>query len=442
MSRVPWSKAACAGAIAFALARGALAAPVAANDPHTLALAALHDLRAAISSIIAAEQATSSGPAEYKHDAQRAINALAGPNDDAYDAKAGSDGDAGGVLPHLDALLDRTATPPWVPAIHGVQANTRAALGSLEDAMQADGLDTFEVKASQALLNLEVALGRGSDPGVLGGLLGAMASTELGVPAKAARLNACDAPTRPGYGVHGGYWVWQALRLNGRTQTLSEPGGTHFQRKGNMLIYYTPAAQLPPAQCTVHAAHAAPQALLRSPVETDSRGRALLRVSYDPAEAAPRVRSAVWHPAPQDNAQASGWMPVALKTGAAPPYTAAQAHAGQPIYEKHCSSCHGADLQGVAAPAIAGHDFVSTAQKNGWTMGILRTIVTENMPFNDPGALSPKQYADVIAYLLAANCYTAGKAPFPLHHIAALDTMHLPDPPGAAQADAHGVCKP
>ena len=73
---------------------------------------------------------------------------------------------------------------------------------------------------------------------------------------------------------------------------------------------------------------------------------------------------------------------------------------------------------------------------------MLRTIVTQKMPFNDPGSLNPKQYAEVMAYLLAANCYAAGGRPFPEHHSAALDGMQLPNPPAGGHADSHGVCMP
>jgi cytochrome c len=99
--------------------------------------------------------------------------------------------------------------------------------------------------------------------------------------------------------------------------------------------------------------------------------------------------------------------------GAQPPYTAAQAHAGSAIYRRACLQCHGADLQGAAGPAVAGTEFLTNAQHNKWTLGDMRTTVFENMPFSNPGSLAPQQYADVMAFLLASNCYAAGTQPFP-----------------------------
>ncbi|HLH91787.1 MAG TPA: hypothetical protein VKX28_25445 [Xanthobacteraceae bacterium] len=40
-------------------------------------------------------------------------------------------------------------------------------------------------------------------------------------------------------------------------------------------------------------------------------------------------------------------------------------------------------------------------------------LVVTSMPRDNPGSLSPTQYADVLAYLLAADCYPAGRKQFP-----------------------------
>ena len=71
----------------------------------------------------------------------------------------------------------------------------------------------------------------------------------------------------------------------------------------------------------------------------------------------------------------------------------------------------------------------------------LRSVVVYNMPFNDPGTLSKHQYADVLAYLLAANCYPAGNKPFPESGSDALSKLHV-EPPGSMHPtdEKTGVC--
>jgi polar amino acid transport system substrate-binding protein len=124
-------------------------------------------------------------------------------------------------------------------------------------------------------------------------------------------------------------------------------------------------------------------------------------------------------------------------------YTAEQARQGHDVYMQHCASCHGDKLQGLAAPALAGNDFLSTAQHNGWTIGMLQTIVTQNMPFNDPASLSDGQYADVIAYLLASNCYPAGTRKFPEQATAAISNIKISTPEHpSGSTSGNGTCLP
>jgi alcohol dehydrogenase (cytochrome c) len=114
---------------------------------------------------------------------------------------------------------------------------------------------------------------------------------------------------------------------------------------------------------------------------------------------------------------ASGNANLPASVGSAP-YTAAQVAAGQKAYETSCVSCHGAQLQGVSAPALTGASF-ARAHLN---LSQVHAIVTTQMPLGAPGSLSPEQYADIMAYLLAYDCVPAtggtaasggGTAPFP-----------------------------
>jgi mono/diheme cytochrome c family protein len=89
-------------------------------------------------------------------------------------------------------------------------------------------------------------------------------------------------------------------------------------------------------------------------------------------------------------------------------YTAAQAHNGAVVYQQSCEACHGASLEGVAAPALKGQAFGEMATAQGLTVDSLITVVANTMPQSDPGSLSPTQVNAVVAYILQQNSYPAG----------------------------------
>ena len=92
------------------------------------------------------------------------------------------------------------------------------------------------------------------------------------------------------------------------------------------------------------------------------------------------------------------------------PYTQAQVAAGKAAYAQSCGACHGAQLQGISAPALTGSAFGGSHL----SVSALRSIVTKQMPLTAPGSLSPAAYASIMAYLAASNCVKAsGAAPFP-----------------------------
>jgi polar amino acid transport system substrate-binding protein len=89
-------------------------------------------------------------------------------------------------------------------------------------------------------------------------------------------------------------------------------------------------------------------------------------------------------------------------------YTADQAAAGAAVYAQSCAACHGAQLEGVAAPALKDAAFGEMATAQGLTAQSLLDVVANTMPQSDPGSLKPEEYSAVTAYILQQNGYPAG----------------------------------
>lgn len=88
-------------------------------------------------------------------------------------------------------------------------------------------------------------------------------------------------------------------------------------------------------------------------------------------------------------------------------YTKQQAGRGQSAYREECLKCHAENLMGgEAAPALAGDDFLH--KWNGKTAGDLFELIRKTMPSEDPGNLSRRQYADILAYILSVNEFPDG----------------------------------
>jgi quinoprotein glucose dehydrogenase len=93
-------------------------------------------------------------------------------------------------------------------------------------------------------------------------------------------------------------------------------------------------------------------------------------------------------------------------------YTAEQAKRGQARYTELCASCHGDTLGGgESAPPLAGGEFM--ANWNTLTVGDLFDRTRSSMPQNKPGSLSREANAEIMAYLLSANQFPAGKEALP-----------------------------
>ncbi len=89
-------------------------------------------------------------------------------------------------------------------------------------------------------------------------------------------------------------------------------------------------------------------------------------------------------------------------------FTEAQARRGQEHYNQHCAACHGDTLTGGdMSPALVGGQFLSNW--NGLTLDDLFERNRKTMPPGRPGRLSREVNADILAFLLSANEFPAGR---------------------------------
>jgi len=88
-------------------------------------------------------------------------------------------------------------------------------------------------------------------------------------------------------------------------------------------------------------------------------------------------------------------------------YSREQARRGQTVYQQECAKCHGQNLAGgEGSPPLFGAEFLG--KWNGKSAGALYENMRKTMPSDDPGNLSTRQYADLLAYLFSANEFPAG----------------------------------
>jgi mono/diheme cytochrome c family protein len=113
-------------------------------------------------------------------------------------------------------------------------------------------------------------------------------------------------------------------------------------------------------------------------------------------------------------------------------YTDAQATRGGAIYKEQCASCHGPSLGGSLAPPLAGDSFMST-----WGGPVLDIVnkIQNTMPANDFGKLTRSQATDLVAYVLQANKFPAGRADLPVDD-AVLKAITMPGAQVAAARPA------
>jgi mono/diheme cytochrome c family protein len=87
-------------------------------------------------------------------------------------------------------------------------------------------------------------------------------------------------------------------------------------------------------------------------------------------------------------------------------YTDAQAMRGADVYSTHCSSCHGAELNGRNAPALKGTVFMDHWREDSLNSLFMRIKLT--MPPGYPSGLSDTEYLDIVAHVLQVNSFPAG----------------------------------
>jgi mono/diheme cytochrome c family protein len=93
-------------------------------------------------------------------------------------------------------------------------------------------------------------------------------------------------------------------------------------------------------------------------------------------------------------------------------FSADQATRGQARYRELCASCHGEMLEGgESSPPLAGGAFL--ANWNTLSVGDLFDRTRSTMPQNKPGSLNREANAEILAYILSANQFPAGKEALP-----------------------------
>ena len=94
-------------------------------------------------------------------------------------------------------------------------------------------------------------------------------------------------------------------------------------------------------------------------------------------------------------------------------FSKAQVVAGDMVYQQHCSTCHGAELEGGEdAPPLAGAQFSTIWE--GRMLGELLNRTERRMPKDAPGSLGREAYVDILAFLLDKNGFPAGSSKLPI----------------------------
>ena len=89
-------------------------------------------------------------------------------------------------------------------------------------------------------------------------------------------------------------------------------------------------------------------------------------------------------------------------------YADPQAMRGKAIFDMRCALCHGEMLEGAAGPPLVGDVFLGP--RDSQPLADLFEKINATMPADAPGTLEPQQVADLVAFILQANKFPAGRA--------------------------------
>ena len=93
-------------------------------------------------------------------------------------------------------------------------------------------------------------------------------------------------------------------------------------------------------------------------------------------------------------------------------FTEEQAMRGMGTYQQECAQCHLDDLLGDGiAPSLIGAAF--HFRWSDLSIGDMLVAIRTTMPQGAPASLSPRAYADIVAYLLQVNEFPTGDMELP-----------------------------
>ncbi|MGX7896834.1 outer membrane protein assembly factor BamB family protein [Tsuneonella sp. HG222] len=82
---------------------------------------------------------------------------------------------------------------------------------------------------------------------------------------------------------------------------------------------------------------------------------------------------------------------------------AQQAETGRTLYQSNCAACHGEQLQGTIAGALAGPAFLGKWGAGSATAADLYKYIHEQMPPGNGGSLSDAEYTAILAFIMREN---------------------------------------